>query len=132
MFAATLVLGVLASGTAQRSILSTAVLFLAAGFVAGPAAVDAVHLDFGKPTQRRLGCIDVAEAERHLADGQFPAGSMGPKVRAAVQFVRRGGRVCVITTASSVLATLDNGDTAADESLGTRIMAVTETEGAGS
>jgi len=94
--------------------------------------VDAVHLDFGKPTQRRLGCIDVAEAERHLADGQFPAGSMGPKVRAAVQFVRRGGRVCVITTASSVLATLDNGDTAADESLGTRIMAVTETEGAGS
>jgi NhaP-type Na+/H+ or K+/H+ antiporter len=45
VFAATLVLGVLASGTAQRSILSTAVLFLAAGFVAGPAAVDAVHLD---------------------------------------------------------------------------------------
>jgi carbamate kinase len=94
-------------------------------------AVDAVHLDFGKPTQRRLGCIDVAEAERHLADGQFPAGSMGPKVRAAAQFVRRGGRVCVITTAGSVLATLDSGDTA-DESLGTRIMAVSETEGAGS
>jgi carbamate kinase len=92
-------------------------------------AVNAVHLDFGKPTQRRLGCIDAAEAERYLADGQFPAGSMGPKVRAAAQFVRRGGRVSVITTAGSVVATLESGDWV-DESLGTRIVAVTQTEGA--
>ena len=43
--------------------------------------VDAVQLDFGKQTQRRLTSLDSAEAERHLAAGQFPAGSMGPKVR---------------------------------------------------
>ena len=52
--------------------------------------VDAVQLDFGKTTQRRLAQMDSAEAERHLTAGQFPAGSMGPKVRAAVRFVERG------------------------------------------
>ena len=41
--------------------------------------VDAVLLDFGKPTQRRLTRVAVAEAERYLAAGQFPAGSMGPR-----------------------------------------------------
>jgi carbamate kinase len=92
-------------------------------------AVDAVHLDFGKPTQRRLGCIDAAEAERHLVEGQFPEGSMGPKVRAATQFVHRGGRVSVITTAERVLDTL-NSPEAADETLGTRIVAGSNSEGA--
>lgn len=92
-------------------------------------AVAAVQLDFGKPTQRRLGCIDATEAERHLTDGQFPEGSMGPKVRAAAQFVRRGGRVSVITTAGRVLATLNSQDQA-DESLGTRIVAVRTARGA--
>ena len=38
------------------------------------------------------------EAEEHLAAGQFPEGSMGPKVRAAVRFLREGGAVAAITT----------------------------------
>lgn len=92
-------------------------------------AVDAVQLDFGLQTQRRLAVLDTAEAERHLAAGQFPDGSMGPKVRAAVRFVQRGGQASVITTAGLVGATLDSTDPA-DQSTGTRIVPVTSGEAA--
>jgi carbamate kinase len=56
-----------------------------------------VAIDFNKPTQRALDRITVAEAQRYLAEGQFPAGSMGPKIEAAVQFVTRGGGQVLIT-----------------------------------
>jgi carbamate kinase len=84
--------------------------------------VDAAQLDFGKKTQRRLTWIDTEEAKRHLMAGQFPAGSMGPKVSAAVRFVERGGgRVAVITSPNLVLDTLHNQDPA-NESVGTRLV----------
>lgn len=89
--------------------------------------VDAVQLDFGKETQRRLTWMDSAEAEGHLRAGQFPAGSMGPKVRAAIRFVRRGGRVAVITTPRLVVDTLGCTDPT-DESVGTRIINVDSRE----
>ncbi len=60
--------------------------------------VDKVAIDFGKPTMRSLDVITSAEAEAWLAEGQFPEGSMGPKVRAAINFVRNGGRRAVITS----------------------------------
>ena len=44
--------------------------------------------------------LTVEEAERHLADGQFPAGSMGPKVAAALHFLRGGGHRAIITSAA--------------------------------
>jgi carbamate kinase len=56
-----------------------------------------VAIDFEKPTQRTLERITVSEAQRYLADGQFPAGSMGPKIEAAIQFVTRGGGQVLIT-----------------------------------
>jgi carbamate kinase len=56
-----------------------------------------VAIDFEKPTQRALDRITVAEAQRYLAEGQFPAGSMGPKIEAAIQFVTRGGGQVLIT-----------------------------------
>jgi carbamate kinase len=84
--------------------------------------VEAVQLDFGKKTQRRLTWIDSEEAQEHLTAGQFPAGSMRPKVSAAVRFVERsGGRVAVITTPELVVETLGNEDPA-NESVGTRII----------
>ena len=43
--------------------------------------VDAVQLDFGTPRQRPVHALALHEAEQHLADGQFPAGSMGPRWR---------------------------------------------------
>lgn len=86
--------------------------------------VDAVLLDFGKDTQRRVTWLTADEAEQHLADGQFPEGSMGPKVRAASRFVDRGGRVAVITTAALAAATLGSGERG-DDQVGTRIVAST-------
>jgi len=59
--------------------------------------VTRVSLDFGKPGERTLDRMTVADAERHLREGQFPAGSMGPKIEAAVQFVRGSGGEVLIT-----------------------------------
>jgi len=56
-----------------------------------------VAIDFEKPTQRTIDKLTVAEAQRYLAEGQFPAGSMGPKIEAAIQFVTRGGAQVLIT-----------------------------------
>jgi carbamate kinase len=56
-----------------------------------------VAIDFEKPTQRTVDRLTVSEAQRHLAEGQFPAGSMGPKIEAAIQFVTRGGGQVLIT-----------------------------------
>jgi carbamate kinase len=59
-------------------------------------AVDRVALDFGRPEQRWLDRMSLAEARRYLADGEFSAGSMGPKVEAAADFVAAGGTRAVI------------------------------------
>ena len=56
-----------------------------------------VAIDFDKPTQQTLSGMTVGEAERHLADGQFPAGSMGPKIDAAISFVKKSGHDVLIT-----------------------------------
>lgn len=61
--------------------------------------VDQVMLDFGTPRQQPVSAMTASEAERHLAEGQFPPGSMGPKIAAAVRFLRSGGRFAVITSA---------------------------------
>ena len=56
-----------------------------------------VCLDFGKPTQRELERLSLADARRHLADGQFGRGSMAPKIEAACRFLEHGGPRAVIT-----------------------------------
>ena len=60
--------------------------------------VDQVWLGFGTARQRAVDTMTADEAEQHLADGEFPPGSMGPKVTAAIRFVRSGGRWVVITS----------------------------------
>jgi carbamate kinase len=62
--------------------------------------VDAVYVDYGKATQRRLECLTADEAEQLDTAGTFGEGSMGPKVRAAIDFVRRTGGRAVITELS--------------------------------
>ena len=59
--------------------------------------VNKVAVDYGKPSQRNVDRMSVAEAEKHLATGQFPAGSMGPKIEASIQFVRATGKEVIIT-----------------------------------
>jgi len=61
---------------------------------------EGVYLDFGKPTQRLLSEMTIDEARKHLAAGQFPEGSMGPKIESAIQFLEGGGEkviICSIT-----------------------------------
>jgi carbamate kinase len=59
--------------------------------------VEKVCLDYGKPTERPLPDLTRDDARRYLAEGQFPPGSMGPKVAAAVVFLDRCGNDAVIT-----------------------------------
>ena len=60
-------------------------------------AVAAVQTGFGTPEARELGAVSVAELRALYAAGEFPAGSMGPKVDAALQFLDGGGRQVIIT-----------------------------------
>ncbi len=51
-------------------------------------SVARVALDYGQPTQRDIEHMTASEAKRHLTEGQFPPGSMGPKIEAAIEFLR--------------------------------------------
>lgn len=62
--------------------------------------VDAVYVDWGMPTQRALRSLTTHEAEAMDRDGAFGEGSMAPKMRAAIDFVRRGGERAIITELS--------------------------------
>jgi len=79
-------------------------------------AIERVFINFGKPDQTEVPVLSVDEARRHLADGQFPPGSMGPKIRAAIEYIEAGGREVLITKDSHLKASLINRS-------GTRIVA---------
>lgn len=59
--------------------------------------VEKVAIRYGKPDQVDLDVMTVEEARRYLAAGEFPAGSMGPKMEAAIDFLEGGGREVIIT-----------------------------------
>jgi carbamate kinase len=67
-----------------------------------------VSLNFGTPEETPITSMTVEEAERHLEEGQFPVGSMGPKIKAAVEFIRSGGKEVLITSANQLKAALIN------------------------
>ncbi|HET9481101.1 MAG TPA: carbamate kinase [Candidatus Polarisedimenticolia bacterium] len=60
--------------------------------------VDNVCLNYGKHNQQALTRLSLKESERYLRRGQFPPGSMGPKIEAAVEFVRSTGHDVIITS----------------------------------
>lgn len=60
-------------------------------------AVRKVAVDFGKPSQRDLDKVTLADLKRYHAEGQFPPGSMGPKIDAAIRFLEGGGAHAIIT-----------------------------------
>jgi carbamate kinase len=69
-------------------------------------AVERVCLNFGRPDQQELSVLTVGEAQNHLEAGQFPPGSMGPKIRAAIEYIEAGGREVLITKDSHLKAAL--------------------------
>ncbi len=97
----------LASSVLAREI--AADLFLIATDVPGAA------VDFGRPGERRLRRVGLAEIKGHLAAGHFPPGSMGPKVEALARYVEAtGGR--------GVICHLEEIEAAADGRAGTEIV----------
>jgi carbamate kinase len=69
--------------------------------------VEKVCRDFGKPGERALAELRLEEARELFAAGQFPKGSMGPKIDAAIQFLEAGGREVLITSPEALSAALD-------------------------
>jgi len=65
--------------------------------------VDKVAVDYGKESQRDLDLMTVAEAKRYYEEKQFPAGSMGPKIKAAIDFIERGGKEVLITSIDRIV-----------------------------
>ena len=59
--------------------------------------VEAVCVNFGKPDQKALDRVTAAEIRAYYDQGQFPAGSMGPKIEAAIDFLVHGGKKVIIT-----------------------------------
>ena len=69
--------------------------------------VDKVSLNYNTPGQVELDRLTVEEARGYLSDGQFPPGSMGPKIQAAVEFVEQGGERAVVCRPEGVVEALD-------------------------
>ncbi|MCD6331476.1 MAG: carbamate kinase, partial [Thermoplasmata archaeon] len=58
--------------------------------------VDAVYINYGSKNQKKLKKVSLKEIEEYYYDGQFPLGSMGPKILAAIRFLRNGGKKAII------------------------------------
>ncbi len=65
------------------------------------------YLNYRKPEQVGLSLISVEEAKRYQAEGHFAAGSMGPKVKAAIRFIEHGGETAIIASLNSALEALE-------------------------
>ena len=89
----------LASSLLAREIGADVVMFL--------TTVDKVCLNYNTPGQVELDRLTVGEARRYLTEGQFPPGSMGPKIQAAVEFVEQGGERAVVCRPESVVEALE-------------------------
>lgn len=72
--------------------------------------VSRVAVDFGKPTQRAIERMTLAEAGQWLREGQFPQGSMGPKIDAAMQFVEATGHSVLITDVEHLREAMQGSD----------------------
>lgn len=59
--------------------------------------VEKVALNYGKPNQTFVDTLIVDDAMKYLKEGHFPAGSMGPKIEAAIDFVSATNKTCLIT-----------------------------------
>jgi len=68
--------------------------------------VDRIALSYGTPRQKALDSMTLMEAEQYLGEGHFPPGSMGPKIEAAIRFIKQGGKRVIITSREKALLAL--------------------------
>ena len=78
-------------------------------------AVEQVYLNFGKDNQEAIDKMDHIQAQRYIEEGHFTPGSMLPKIEACVNFIKRGGKMAIITDPPNISRAL-KGET------GTRIV----------
>ena len=71
--------------------------------------VPKVCINFNTPQEQSIDRLTIAEAKQYLEEGQFPDGSMGPKIRAAIHFVEHSGKDTIIT--KTTMLGIDNGGT---------------------
>jgi carbamate kinase len=71
--------------------------------------VPKVCLNYNTPQEHTIDRMTIAEAQEYLDEGQFPDGSMGPKIRAAIRFVENSGKDTIIT--KTTMLGIDNGGT---------------------
>jgi len=64
--------------------------------------VEKVAINYGKPDQEDLEKLSVSDAKKYLKEGQFPAGSMGPKIQAVINFLEAGGEKAIITSIEKI------------------------------
>ena len=69
--------------------------------------VEKVAINYNKPNQENLSTMNLAEANKHVADGQFAPGSMLPKVQAAMKFVEKNpDKKAIITSLDKAVLAL--------------------------
>ena len=78
--------------------------------------VDGVYLDWESLRRKRLERLTIEEALAYLREGQFPPGSMGPKIEAAMEFIASGGKEVIIAKPEDLSSAIESN-------AGTRIIA---------
>ncbi len=61
-----------------------------------------VYLNYKRPNQKPLRKLNITQAQTYFKQGQFPSGSMGPKIEASITFLKKGGKKAIITSSSSL------------------------------
>jgi carbamate kinase len=80
---------------------------IGAGLLLIVTDVDRVHIHHGTPDQEEIDTMAVSEAKKLMEEGHFPAGSMGPKIQAAIEFLESGGDEVIITSMRLAKRSLD-------------------------
>lgn len=70
--------------------------------------VERVYLNYGQADEKAINVMGVDQAQTYLSQGQFPPGSMGPKIKAAIEYIQNGGKEVLITSANYLKAALIN------------------------
>jgi carbamate kinase len=73
-------------------------------------AVSKVALNFGTPEQKNLDIMTMSEADKYLNEGHFPYGSMGPKMKSAIMFLKNGGKRVIITAIDKLMDAVEGKD----------------------
>lgn len=71
--------------------------------------VDNVSINFATPQQEELTNVGIDAMQKYLDEGQFPRGSMGPKIQAAIDFIREGGKEVIVTSPSNLGQAISHG-----------------------